>query len=516
MPAASACNSDVPGLEASAAPAAGSMAPRFQRALPGRRLIVVSNRQPYEHRVAEEVDEVEVQRPAGGLTSALDPVLQGLGGVWIAWGSGDADREVVDGRDHVGVPPEDPRYVLRRLWLDKRDILNYYLGFSNQFLWPLCHLRPALTRIRRRHWEHYRAVNGRFAAAVVEEAGSAPVAVWFQDYHLSLAPALVRQQLPAAQLAHFWHIPWPPVELFRIAPHADELLRGLLANELLGFHLPLYVENFLACARHVLGAEVDAVAGTARLDGHTCHVRAFPISIDVERFAAAAAAPGVPAQVERLRQRYAPHGRQLGLGVDRLDYSKGIPERIKALDFLWHEHPALREQFSFVQIAVPSRTDIDDYDELSHKVERLVWEVNDRHGTGDWQPIHLVKRSLPLERLAVFYRAADLCVVSSLVDGMNLVAKEYVACQRDGAGVLLLSRFAGAVEEMDGCIELNPYDPEGFADELARALTLPEAERRARMQRLQRSLRTIFDWMAEIFDAWAAVAPAAAPGPPLR
>ena len=477
----------------------------FREALPGRRFLVVSNREPYEHRWSEEMGEMRVRVPAGGLTSALDPLMQALGGTWVAWGSGEADAAVVDENDAVRVPPENPSYTLRRVWLTHRDIHRYYLGFSNQFLWPLCHLRPDLTRMRGRYWERYRRVNRRFAEAVLDEIRGEPAAVWFQDYHLALAPELVRARRPDAALAHFWHIPWPPLEIFRLAHPGDHLLRGLLANNLLGFHLPSFADNFLRCAERLEGAEIDWEARQVRFRDHVCTVGDFPISIDLDAFRSAATAPGAEEQMERLRKRYAPSGEAIGLGVDRLDYSKGLPEKFKALEFLWDRYPEFRGRFTFVQVAVPSRTDIEAYDELTQKVERQVWEVNDRFGTDTWRPIHLVKQSLPADRLAVLYRLADLCVVSSLQDGMNLVAKEFVASQVDARGVLLLSSFAGAAEEMDATM-INPYDPEHVALSIRDALSQPVEERARRMRDLQARQRSIFDWMADVFSAWGRAA----------
>ena len=474
----------------------------YRRMFGDRRFIVASNREPYEHRWSSEVGEVDVRRPAGGLTSALDPLLQALGGTWVAWGSGDADAATVDDDDCVRVPPEDPSYALRRVWLSHHDIHRYYLGFSNQFLWPLCHLRPDLTRVRARYWERYRRVNHRFAEAVIDEAQGEDAAVWFQDYHLALAPRYVRQRRPDLTLAHFWHIPWPPLEIFRLAPQSADLLRGLLANDLVGLHLPSFADNFLRAAEHILGATVDFDERTATLDGHTCHVCAFPISIDVESFQNAARGAEAEALMRRLKERYAPGAELIGLGIDRLDYSKGLPEKFKALDFLWERYPEFRERFTFIQVAVPSRTDIEAYDELSQKVDRQVRWVNDRFGTDDWRPIQLIKQSLPPDRLAVLYRMADLCLVSSLQDGMNLVAKEYVASQVDGKGVLLLSEFAGAAEEMSTATLINPYDPEAFALSIREALTQPEADRIRKMEELRGSLRTIYDWMGDVFREW--------------
>jgi trehalose 6-phosphate synthase len=483
----------------------GDLGPRFRALFGDRRLVVVSNREPYEHRWGREVGELEVGRPAGGLTSALDPLMQALGGTWVAWGSGEADGASVDPADRVRVPPENPAYTLRRVWLTQHDVNRYYLGFSNQFLWPLCHLRPALTRIRSRYWERYRRVNRGFAEATLEELRDGDTVVWFQDYHLALAPLFVRARRPEAKLAHFWHIPFPPYEIFRLGPQAEYLLRGLLANDLMGFHLDGFADNFLRCAHKIAGAEVDWDAHTATLDGHTCHAGAFPISIDVDQFRDAASAPGVEAQMERLRARYAPRGGMVGVGVDRMDYSKGLPEKFKALEFLWDRYPEFRERFTFVQVAAPSRSDIDAYDELSHKVDRQVWQINERFGTAEWRPIHLLKQSLPAESLAPLYRMADVCIVSSLQDGMNLVAKEYAASQVDGHGVLILSEFAGAAEEMEGAVLVNPYDPEGCALRIRDALAVPAPERSAAMRRMQDGMATIYDWMDSYFTRWAAV-----------
>jgi trehalose 6-phosphate synthase/phosphatase len=477
----------------------------FRAAFPDEQLMVVSNREPYEHRWGEDVGEIRVKRPAGGLTSALDPLLQAVGGVWIAWGSGDADAAVVDEDDRVRVPPEDESYTLRRLWLDQYDVNRYYLGFANQFLWPLCHFRPALTRVRSRYWERYRRVNRRFAEAAISESRGTDSVVWFQDYHLALAPAFVRARRPDLTLAHFWHIPWPPLEIFEVTPQATDLLAGLVANDLLGFQLPSHRRHFLQCVDALLDAEVDHEAGTASLEGHRCHVRSFPISIDIDTFTADASGEGAEDAVARLRERYCPPGGQLGIGVDRMDYSKGLPEKLKALDFLWERYPEYRGRLTFVQVGVPSRTDIEAYDELTQKVERLVWEINDRYGTAEWQPVHLIKQSLPADRLAVLYRAADVCVVSSLRDGMNLVAKEFVVSQVDARGVLLLSRFAGAAEELRHAMLVNPYDPEDFARILRDALALPADERARRMRSMRDDLRSIYDWMTEIFEAWGGI-----------
>jgi alpha,alpha-trehalose-phosphate synthase [UDP-forming] len=479
---------------------------KFRESLPNRRFVVVSNREPYEHAYDDRGGGISVRRPAGGLTSALDPILQATEGDWVAWGSGDADFDVADEHGRLRVPPEDPRYTLHRIQLDQRDIEEYYLGYANQVLWPLCHFRPALTRIRARHWARYESVNRRFAEAASNAVGNQAAAIWLQDYHLALAPRFLRAQGKPITIAQFWHIPFPPPEIFRIATRAHLLLEGLLANDLLGFHLPGFVANFLRCVHQELEVKVDFERRCVELPGHTCWVRALPISIDVDEYKRVATVDDADVRMDRLRRRFAPNGAAIGIGVDRMDYSKGLEEKLKALDFLWTRYPDWRGKFTFVQIAVPSRTDIDAYEQLSEKVGRMAWAINERYQTETWTPVHLVKESIPAERLALLYRVADVCIISSLQDGMNLVAKEFVTSQVDKRGVLMLSKFAGAIEEMHGCIAINPYDPEAIADHLNDALHMPAVERSERMTRLQQNMRTIYDWLDETFTLWGAAA----------
>ena len=473
---------------------------------PGHRFIVVSNREPYEHTFEGDPPRLTVRRPAGGLTSAIDPLLQATAGDWVAWGSGDGDQAASDAAGRVRVPPEQPRYTLHRVWLDQRDIEEYYLGYSNQLLWPLCHARPSLTRIRARDFTRYARVNERFAEEVIKAAGDAPAAIWFQDYHLALAPRYVRAKLSNVTSAHFWHIPFPPPEVFSIATRGCFILEGLLANDLVGFHLPSYCFNFLRCVQQQLDVEIDWDRRMVDIGGHRCYVRALPISIDVDEFQRAATSPDARTRLKRMRNRFAPNGERIGLGVDRVDYSKGLEEKFKALDLLWERCPEWRERFSFVQVAVPTRTHIEAYDLLNEKIEQMAAAINERFGTRTWTPIQLVQESLPSERLALLYRMADVCIVSSLQDGMNLVAKEYVASQVDDTGVLLLSRFAGAVEELDGCLPMNPYDPESSAELIRSALEMRAAERRTRMQQMRSRLGSIYDWLHESFELWGAAA----------
>jgi trehalose 6-phosphate synthase len=495
------------------------------RHLRGRTLILLSNREPYEHVARDGGGDATVRRPAGGLVSALDPTMQRTHGVWVAWGSGSADRDAADAAGRVAVPPENPSYTLRRVWLDEADVEGYYLGFANSALWPLCHMLIQHFQFRSEHWERYQDVNARFAAAVADEARRSegqPV-VWVHDYHFALVAKLLRARCaPGAGgdagrmpfVHQFWHIPFPPPDILRLLPHGvcPALLEGLLGNDLLEFHTERYAQNFLACvAELVPGAEVDADARRVRVGGHTTEVAAYPISIDVASYDAMARAPLAEAAARALREKHTQPSDagecQLGVSVDRVDYTKGIPERLRALDFLWSEFPELRERLTFLFVATPSRSELAAYRDLSEEVAATVAEVNARYGTRHWTPILFHNENVDAEQLAAVYRAADLCLVSSLQDGMNLVAKEFIACQVDERGVLVLSRFAGAAEEIDGAVLINPFNTDGFARGIRAALDMPHDERRRRMHAMREQLRdtTIFDWLDAILSRAAAL-----------
>jgi trehalose 6-phosphate synthase len=474
----------------------------LEQLLGGKRLILVSNREPYEHVHGER--DVEVRTPPGGLVSALDPTMRKTHGIWIAWGSGNADREASDECGHVQVPPDDPSYTLRRVWLEQAEVDGYYEGFANSALWPLCHMLTQHFDPRSDYWDRYHDVNDRFARAVAAEAGDGSGAMlWIQDYHFALLPAMVRERVPQLFVHHFWHIPFPPPDIFQMLPlHMQTaVLRGMLGNDLLEFQTERYARNFLTCVADLLPvADVDVEAGTARLGEHLIRVAAFPISIDVERFESLAAAPESTTQAKALRERYARDGRQLGVSVDRVDYTKGIPERLRAIELMWEQHPELRERVTFVIVATPSRSGIAAYQELEQEVAETVKVINARFETADWTPLVLVPENVVADQLAPIYRAADLCLVSSLQDGMNLVAKEFIACQTDEHGVLLLSRFTGAAEEVEGAILVNPFNVDGFVDGIREALMMPDDERRGRVRGMREGLRraTIFDWLRSI------------------
>ena len=475
----------------------------FLRYLHDSNFILVSNREPYEH--AKGVNGIEVKQPAGGLVSALDPTLRRIHGTWVAWGSGSADRETADETGRLLVPAGEESYTLRRVWLDDSEVEAYYDGFSNRSLWPLCHMLIQHFEYRTEHWDKYRAVNLRFAHAVADEAqrSNGRTFAWIQDYHFALVPEFLRAMHPNLFIHQFWHIPFPPPDILRLLPAGipEMLLRGMLGNDLMEFQINRYASNFLDCvARFVPGAYVDHGAGTVSLNERIVTVAAFPISVDHERFREMAVSPPSEAMARTLRARYARDGRQLGVCVDRVDYTKGIPERVRALDLLWTEHPEFRERFSFIFVCTPSRSNLPAYVNLEREIAESVASINARFGSADWTPIVLINENVDSDLLAAVYRAADLCLVSSLQDGMNLVAKEFVASQVDERGVLLLSRFTGASEEIDDALLINPFNIDGFESAIRAALEMPAVERCRRMRRMRRRLQnnTIFDWFEAI------------------
>lgn len=465
-------------------------------------LILISNRQPYRHYYADD-GSIAVDRPTGGLTAGLDPVMQRTDGTWIAWGDGEADDAVTDDDGTVRMPPEEPAYTLKRVWLSDELVEGYYYGFSNRVLWPLCHGGIWKTEYANRNWARYQQANEKFADAVIERADSTST-VWFQDYHFSLAPRAVRDSVPDAFLMHFWHIPWPGVNTFRTCPQQGELLDGLLGNDLLGFHIEQYRENFLECVDECLDEAVVARDdGTVRYRNHTTTVRAFPMGID-EGAIRRASTGQENSFWDGFRDEYdiAPDSK-IVVGVDRLDYTKGIVERLDALERLWVTEPEWRENLVYVQKADESRSRIPDYQNLQQNVEDAVTRINDRFATDDWRPVVYIDDWLTEDELAGLYRHGDVLLVSALRDGMNLVAKEYVAAQTGDPGVLVLSNQAGAHEELgEDAIVINPHDTDEFATTIETALTMDETERQERLAALQRQVREndLDAWMTDIFE----------------
>jgi alpha,alpha-trehalose-phosphate synthase [UDP-forming]/trehalose-phosphatase len=463
-------------------------------------LVIASNREPYAHRKTARGLKLEVT--TGGLVSALDMVLRVTGGTWVAWGSGSGDREGADAGSRVWVPPASPAYRLRRVWLSRAAVQHYYHGYCNLVLWPLFHGEPDRILCRTSFWNAYERANRAFAEAILAE-GSASATIWIHDYHLCLVPAMVRAASPERTIAHFWHVPWPGWELFRAAPQAEALLAGLLGNDLIGFQLALYARNFLECAAACLGAAIDHETMTVSWQGRVTQVRSFPISTDYQRFAALAATAATAARVGRFRSRHRLPG-LVGLAVDRLDYTKGIIQRLQALELFFQRHRSFRGVFTFVQVAVMTRNGAP-YRAYRREVEALVARINGRYGSADWQPIVYSTTRLDQEDLAAAYRLADVAVITPLCDGMNLVAKEYVAARADGEGVLVLGRQAGAAAELAGALLVDPMDGDAFVATLRQALTMSRAEQRERMARLRHQVRqhTIYGWVGDILDELA-------------
>ncbi len=471
-----------------------------QAKLDGYKFIVVSNREPFVHRTVD--GKIECTQPASGMASALDPVMRASGGLWIAQGSGDADRQMVDHFDHVDVPPENPHYTLRRVWLSKAEQEGHYAGLSNQGLWPLCHVAFTRPVFDPDHWDMYRRVNRRFADAVLEEAGSDPTFVFIQDYHFALLPRMLREARSNLVIAQFWHIPWPNREVFSSFAWPEELLDGLLGNDLLGFHLPQHCQNFLETVDCSVEARVDRAAAEVRRGGHSTSVRPFPISIDFDEHADLAQSELVTARMGRWRNDLGLRGKLLGVGIDRLDYTKGIPERLRSLDILLEQYPEYRGKLVFVQIAVPSRSDLPAYRDIEAEVECLTARINQRWATSSWKPIILLKRHYPLPEMIALHRLARFCVVTSLHDGMNLVAKEFVASRVDEDGALVLSKFTGAARELKDALQVNPFSIQEVADAYHTALQMPLEERRRRMSKMRETVEhnNVYRWAGKFLS----------------
>jgi len=458
----------------------------LNRHLQGEKVVILANREPYIHeRVAG--GEIEVQHPESGLVTALEPIMRACSGVWVAHGSGNADRETVDRNDHVRVPPGEESYYIRRVWLSDEELQGYYNGFSNEGLWPLCHVAHARPMFRAEDWRQYRIVNRKFADAVCSEVDSKDPIVLVQDYHFALVPSMIRERLPAATVIVFWHIPWPDEERMGICPWHNEILQGLLGSSILGFHTQLHCNNFLDSVDRYLETRRDREHNAVVRRGHRTLVRPYPIALEWPvRWVDSAPAPEECRAQVWSDLKLKPNA-LLGIGVDRLDYTKGIEERLLAVEMLLERHPELRGRFSFAQLAAPSRTKIERYRQLNETVEQLTERINARFATKDYKPILLLRSHHEPPEVFRFYRAADLCYVSSLHDGMNLVAKEFVAARTDLKGVLVLSEFTGAAREMTEALIVNPYDLEESSEAMAAALNMPRDEQRDRM----RSMRAV-------------------------
>ncbi|MGH7607228.1 MAG: alpha,alpha-trehalose-phosphate synthase (UDP-forming) [Gemmatimonadales bacterium] len=462
----------------------------LHRELRGQEVIVTSNREPYIH--VRRSDHIEVWRPASGLVTAMEPIMRACSGTWIAHGSGNADRDVVDNHDRVAVPPERPAYQLRRVWLTPEQEAGYYYGFANEGLWPLCHIAHVRPIFRTSDWEQYVAANRKFARTVVEEAKSPDPIVLVQDYHLALLPQMVKEALPAATIISFWHIPWPNPEAFAICPWREELLEGMLGSTILGFHTQFHVNNFVDTVDRLLEARVDREMFAVTYKGKTTSVERYPISIEWPPPPELLSAPVEQCRTV-VRQRHGlPPEHTVGVGVDRLDYTKGIEERLRAVERLLELEPRWIGKFTFIQIAAPTRIRIEEYRAYEARVRELATRINQRFPEATHPPIILKIEHHQPDQIFEYYRAAELCMVTSLHDGMNLVAKEFVSARDDERGVLILSHFTGAARELAEALIVNPYDTDQCAAALHVALGMDAGEQRTRM-RLMRGLLQDFN-----------------------
>jgi trehalose 6-phosphate synthase len=464
-------------------------------ALPGAEVIVLSNREPYIHNRAED-GSVTLQRPASGLVSALEPVIRACGGTWIAHGSGTADREMVDADDRLDVPPDAPAYKLRRVWITEEEQDGFYYGLANEGLWPLCHIAFVRPTFRESDWRLYKAINERFADAVAKEARTEDPIVLVQDYHFALAPRMIRERLPKATIITFWHIPWPNSETFGICPWKEEIIDGLLGSSIVGFHTRFHCNNFLETVDRTLESRIDREQSSVTLSGHETLVRPYPISIAWPP-KALENQPPIEACRAAVRERLGlAEDARIAVGIERFDYTKGILDRMRSIDLMLERNPQWKGKFVFVQVAAPTRSKLAAYANLQDEAVALADEINARHGDGDYQPIRLLIRHHEPTEVFELFRAADLCVVSSLHDGMNLVAKEFVASRDDDEGVLVLSSFAGAAREMNEALIVNPYDAREMADALDQALRMPPQEQRERMRLMRQQVReqNVYRW----------------------
>lgn len=468
-------------------------------------LFVVSNREPYMHIVQEQSGTEKCIRPASGVVTAIDPILKACGGTWVAHGSGNADKKFVNSKDKLGVPPENMRYILKRVWLSKAEEDGYYYGFSNEGLWPLCHITHTRPIFKETDWQEYKTVNRKFADAVIEELPAKNPFVFIQDYHFTLLGKMIKEKRPETVIALFWHIPWPNPEVFSICPFHKEILEGMLGCDLIGFHVQYHCNNFMETANRLLESRVDNEKFSIVRSGKETLVRSFPISID---YALASKMPEKRAdEVQRIINEYALGDKIVAVGVDRIDYTKGIIERVLSIDRFLEKYPQYLHKFVFIQLAAPSRTHIKRYHDLMGEIDELIEKKNWKFQEGGWKPIIYLKRHFSPEEIKPYYSLADICIVSSLHDGMNLVAKEYVASNNSLKGALILSKFTGVARELTDAIQINPYSIEESADAIKAAIEMPPAEKERRMKNMRQlvSENNIYKWAGNIITELASL-----------
>ena len=461
-------------------------------------LIVVSFREPYQHYVSN--GKILARRTPGGVGASLDLVMQATGGTWAAIGNGETDKKVVDVDDKVGLPPKNPKYQLKRIWLTNQEINDFYFGFSNQTLWPLCHIVYVRPTFDEKYWQAYKKVNEKFAEIILKEVGSKKALIWVQDYQFALLPKLLKEKNPKIKVAQFWHIPWPTYEIFRTCPWGREILQGLLGNDLLGFHRNYHINNFLNSIERSFEARVNREDSYVRYHGRRTYIRSFPIGTDYNLFAGTA---------KKIRERISPFikhqvkspYKHLAVSVDRIDYTKGILERLDSIDRFLEKYPKYQKKFVYVGLGATSREKIPQYRQLRKDVYNRIDKINRKYKKGTWVPIYFIEEKLNFRDIVSFYKSGDLCLVNSLDDGMNLASFEYVASCRP-EGVLMLSKFAGASKGLTEAVMINPYNIEQTADKIKLALEMPRKQKIERMQILKRSAaeNNVFQWAGTFLE----------------
>lgn len=468
-------------------------------------LIVVSNREPYMHVPDKHTGKPECVRPASGVVTAINPILYACGGMWVAHGSGEMDKEFTNSKDKLGVPPEDNRYILKRVWLSKKEEEGYYYGFSNEGLWPLCHITHTRPVFRDDDWKMYQEVNRKFAKAIVDELPRKNPFVFIQDYHFTLLGKMIKEQRPDATVALFWHIPWPNCEVFSICPYQQEILEGMLGCDLIGFHVQYHCNNFLETANRLLECRVDMEKSSIVRNGQETLVRPFPISID--GYFSSDIPEELTREAEMIRREYNLEGKIVSVGVERIDYTKGLIERFLAIDRFFEKYPEYKGRIVFIQLAAPSRTHIKRYHDLIAEIDELVDRIIWKHSTNEWKPVVYIKRHFSSKEIKPYYEIGDICIVSSLHDGMNLVAKEYVAAKKNLMGALILSKFTGAARELTDAVQINPYAIEEFADSIHFVVNMPTDEKKRRMRTMRQHIQenNIYRWAATIISELLAI-----------
>ncbi|MCE5347023.1 MAG: trehalose-6-phosphate synthase [Bacteroidales bacterium] len=475
-----------------------------EKLLQKKKMIVVSNREPYIH--IHEGKDIKCIVPASGMITAMEPILKACSGLWIASGTGDADKETVNKNGKVEVPPEEPKYTLKRLWLTREEEDHFYYGFSNEGMWPLCHIAHTRPTFRNEDWLYYQKVNKDFAKAVLDETKDEEQPfILIQDFHFALLPELIKKEKPRAKIAIFWHIPWPNPESFGICPWQREILQGMLGADLIGFHTQYHCNHFLETVNYVLESRVLWENFSVKMGGRTTFVKPFPISIAFTLKDYDNNSPKInPSQ---LLNKYGITSQFMGIGIDRIDYTKGLIEKFLAIERFLEKNPEYVGKFTFVQIGAPSRTQLKSYSDMVSAVENEANRINLRFKSKNWKAILLIKRHHSHEEIAPFYSSANFCMVSSLHDGMNLVAKEFVASRNQNDGALILSRFAGAFQELQGAIIINPYDIEKSADAIKQALEMSAEEQNNRMKQMRLVIvqHNIYSWAATLLRTMAGI-----------